>query len=257
MPSAWAERGSSRHPQKGPVMPVEDDPAPYSIWAFPPREAMEVLPALLAARSVEELWPASTPFYVARTDRLSESVEQQLERLGPEGDLLRREMRPGLMDRLWDLRDRISGLFGPGPAGDAEEGAGRALAFNLPLIETLPTDELEQEYEVVFEETRRLREEIGALISAERGFAPSGVGLPEDALDFLEELEEFSDEDELLAGIANVTAYWPPTQGKPALALAQVQEDGGLPIEISLLAHDEGGHAYFVDILRRAGGKLT
>ncbi len=225
-----------------------------AIWARPPDVILSTLPPLLAARGISKLWELAEPLCEAYAHGAEERLEAQFESMCELGKQMRREMQrgmqPSLGERLHDLWDRLTGREDPEPSG-----AG-ILAFDLPLIETLPTAELNFSDEAISAETKRQRDAIAAQISADRGIGPSVVTLPDGALDFMDEPDEWHPNEEELFDISKIIAYWPPVAGKPALALAEYQEDNGLPIELRLRAQDAAAHDAFVALLQRVDGRL-
>ncbi|MGU3493596.1 hypothetical protein ACLBXM_06085 [Xanthobacteraceae bacterium A53D] len=223
-----------------------------TVWAVPPEAAFAVMPRLLAAADITELWAISEPVHEAHARLMEARLEVQLDAMGDLGKRLRREMRPGLLERLRDLWDRLTGRLRV-----TEDVSGVGLfAFHMPLAITRPPEELDRTADELADETRRLREVIEARISAERGVMPLRVHLPDTALDFMDE-DDWTLAEEQLAEIATISAYWPPVAGKPALALVEQCEDAGLPTEVRLLAHDALAHDAMAAAIRTVGGSLA
>ena len=229
-----------------------------SIWVMPPDRALDLLPVLLAAASPAEIWSATLQYRTDYADGIEARLDRQLDEIGPEpddidmDDRLRRDMRSSAMDHAVEAWDGLTPL-----ARRRREAANAAqpLCFGMPLIETFPTEDLSLDPAVVYAETSRLRDEIGALISAERGAGPHRITLPPAAFDFYGN-DDWTDTEATLAEIGKFTAYWPPAPGKPALALSESQEDSIQPIEILIYAHDADGHDALLRIVTQAGGRI-
>lgn len=229
-----------------------------SIWIMPPDRALDILPALLAAATPAEIWTATLRYRTDYADGIEARLDRQLDEMGPEtddidmDDLLRIDMVPTAMDRAVESWDGLTALSGrrSTPANGAAP-----LCFGMPLIETFPADDLSLESAQIYAETRRLQDEIGALISADRGSGPHRITLPGAALDFYDD-DDWTDTQALLAEIAKFSAYWPPVNGKPALAVAESQEASAEPIEILIYAHTDAGHEALLRIVTEAGGRI-
>ncbi|MEM6307990.1 MAG: hypothetical protein AAF701_08395 [Pseudomonadota bacterium] len=135
-----------------------------------------------------------------------------------------------ILDRVWDVFDSMRFSVSKPRADD------HVFPMWLPIGSTHPTWDLNHDYDVIDAETKRYRDAVAAQITQHRGvrpqsFADTGLFDPDD-------------DNHARATLANVTHYWPPVDGKPSLALSEVQEDGGLPVEITLLVQDAAGHAY-------------
>lgn len=236
-------------------MPTDREQHTGSIWVTPPDAALECLAKLVQAKDLDQLASLSLPFQNASIDRAEHRLEMQLERMGPLGATLRREMRPSLLERFEDFWQNLRDRFGGGHDEDA--ASDDAFAFELVLNETFPTHELDGDNETVEREIRRFLADLAAIIETGRGYGGKQVRIADDALDFLEDQEDWSADDEVLAEIPNIAAYWLPSSGKPALALSRAQQDSGLPITIKLIAHSEKGHQHFLEVLRLADGDLS
>ena len=229
-----------------------------SIWVMPPDRAMDILPALLAAPTPAEIWSATLRYRTEYADGIEARLDRQLDEMGPEpddidmDDRLRRDMRASAMDRAVESWDGLTGLAGR--RSDTPK-AEQPLCFGMPLIETWPADDLALEPDQVYAETRRLQDEVGAQISADRGTGPHRIILPGSALSFYGDAD-WTDDQALLAEIVTFSAYWPPANGKPALALAESQEDGAAPITVLIYAHGDAGHAALLHIVAEAGGRI-
>ncbi|WP_188578123.1 hypothetical protein [Azorhizobium oxalatiphilum] len=224
-----------------------------TFWLAPPEQSLALLSRLLAAHDIPQLWAEAAPACEARTQLLEARLAAKLDAMGELGAQMRQDMRPGLLDRLRDLWHLLTGGMRSDDAADG--GEADLFAFRMSLAETLPTGELPVSADALFAETGRLREAIGARITRERQAAPQQIRIPAAALAFMEN-PVWSADEEQLAEIATITAYWPPMAGKPALALAEQQQDAGLPVELRLLAHDAAGHAAFMAVIRQAGGAV-
>ena len=229
-----------------------------SIWVMPPERALDILPALLTAASPADIWTATLRYRTDSADGIAARLDRDMDEMGPEpddvdmNDRLRRDMRDSAMDRAVESWDGLTGL-----AGRREEPVDdqQPLCFGMPLIETWPAPDLAITPDQVYAETRRIQDEIGALISAHRGIGPHRIILPDAALDFYED-EDWTDTQALLAEIAKLSAYWPPAKGLPALALGESQEDEAEPIEILIYAHTDAGHEALLRVVTGAGGRI-
>lgn len=228
-----------------------------SIWAGFPDAAIAVSALLLAAPDIDGLWAASTDYrakYNAKAwDEAAADIgraEAILATLGPEAEQLRREIQRDLAEIM---QDEFAGEEDDIDMEDIDPDA--PFAFGMSLIRTHPTYQLNFDYPEIFGETRRLRDEIGALITASRGTPPLRVILPGTARDAADD-QDWDEDDALMLVAETITAYWPPVDGKPALILSEVQEDGGLPIEIMISAHSSRGHDAFLRLIQDAGGYL-
>lgn len=236
-------------------MPTDGDQGAGSIWVTPPQQVLDFVPKLVQAKDLDQLMSLSLPFQNASIDRAEHRLEMQLERMGPVGATLRRDMRPSLLERFEDFWQNLRDRFGGGH--DEDTASDEAFAFELVLNETFPTHELDEDNETVEREIRRFLTDLAAIIETGRGYGGKQVHIADDALDFLEDQNDWSADDEVLFEIPNIAAYWLPSSGKPALALSKMQQDSGMPITIRLIAHSEKGHQRFLDVLRRADGALV
>ena len=229
-----------------------------SIWVMPPDRALDILPALLAAASPAEIWTATLRFRTEYADGIEARLDREMDEMGPPpddidmNDRLRRDMRAGSMDRAVEAWDGLTPLAGRRAEGQSPD---QPLCFGMPLIETPPVGDLNFDGMVIYAETQRLRDEIGAAISADRGAGPHRFLLPGAAFDFYAE-NDWTDAQATLAEIDKLTAYWPPKAGKPALALAESQEEGNQPIQILIYAHSDTGHEALLRIVAEVGGKI-
>lgn len=233
-----------------------------SIWAGFPDRSIAVLPLLLDAVDIDGLWAASADYRTRYSAELIDDAAADIARadallagLGPEAEVLRREIQRDLAEIMQD------DLFGDDTDPGMEDiDPDAPFGFGLSLIRTHPTDRLNFDYPQIHGETRRLREEIGALIAAHRGTLPLRVILPAggniDAGDDEDWGGDWDQEASLMLIAELITAYWPPVNGLPALILSELQEDGGLPIEIMISAHSARGHDEFLRLIRQGGGRL-
>ena len=229
-----------------------------SIWIMPPDRALDILPALLAAASPAEMWTASLRYRTDYADGIEAQLDRDMDETGPApddvdmNDDLRRDMRASAMDRALESWDGLT------PLGGRRKGApdaGQPLCFGMPLIETFPTGDIGLDSAVIYAETARMMDEIGAIISADRGAGPHRISLPGSPLEFFGD-DNWTDSQALLVETAGFHGYWPPGNGKPALALAGSQEDSIQPFQILIYAHADAGHAALERIVTEAGGRI-
>lgn len=128
--------------------------------------------------------------------------------------------------------------------------------FDLPVALTYPTSTLNAEYDALDAEVARMVEGLSRQIIVSRGCAPLRIVIPDDLLNELAEAEDWTEADSALIEAGDITAYWPPVGGAPALALSVVHEDGGHVIEVKLLAHGVATHGRFKALLADHGGTL-
>lgn len=229
-----------------------------SIWVMPPERALDILPALLSAASPAEIWTATLRYRTDYADAIEARLDRDMDEMGPPpddidmNDTLRHDMCAAAMDRAVESWDGLTSLAGRRAEPDSDQ---QPLCFGMPLIETFPAPDLALAPDQVYAETRRIQDEIGALISAHRGIGPRRISLPDAALDFYDD-EDWTDTQAVLAELAKFTAYWPPAKGLPALGLAESQEDEAGPIEILIYAHTDTGHEALLRIITEAGGRI-
>ncbi len=122
-------------------MPTDREKHTSPIWVTPPDQALECLATLVQAKDLDELICLSLPFQSASIDRAEHRLEMQLERMGPVGATLRREMRPSLLERFehfWqNLRDRFGGRM----RTQLRMMRGRNVCGRLPTITALRQQE--------------------------------------------------------------------------------------------------------------------
>lgn len=239
------------------------------IWRFPDGGDVPDLSALLGARDLEAMFDLSGPAQEAAIAALeaekltaeagARAVAAELKAKGvdfdveraPRGSLWERA-RDRWDDLMWSWRDRFVSDAGP-ERGSVPDNA--VFGFELTLARSHPTRDIALDHDEIDAEVEWMVEALSAQISAERGCGPVMARLPDAVMDDLAEQDDCSEEDDMLMQAGDVVAYWPPGDG-PALALSVRQEDGGLPIEVRLLAHGAVAHRRLVAAVQRAGGRL-
>lgn len=213
------------------------------IWFIPPDAAMAALPSALTAQNQEQFSHAVQPAADLNL-RVSDEYRKTPRKEG---------IGSRVVDLLMLVLLKLSGIKPPDPATMIQTDI---FPLQMMVAETHETSDLPMTTDEAFALTAALRDRVGAIISADRGFGPMRVELPHNALDFLDEGRSLSDEEAAIFELSNITAYWPPVAGKLGLALHEEQEDGGLPIVIFLLAQDASGHDEATTLLERWGGGL-
>ncbi len=235
-----------------------------TIWSFPSDGQPPDMAWAAEASTLEALTEGSEALHVDAIIAMEAQTEQELEEARALAAQLRRQgidfdvdriMKPSLSDRLFDAVEDVKDWLGrkgqPEPEGMPDD---LPFALEIPLGTTVPTDRIAIDYDALYAETAAFRAHIAAQISASRG-AAKRPALPGAARDALFEMEEWDDTTELLFLIGDLTEYWPPAEGRPALGLTERQEDGGLPIQISLIAHGSAAHDTLTALIREYGGR--
>lgn len=166
-------------------------------------------------------------------------------------------IRGSLLERAqiwWD--DQVDRWRSRNEPEDEEVPDDALFAFDLPVALTHPTSVLNADSDVIDAEVARIVEGLTRQITVSRGRGSLRVSIPDDLLDGLSEAEDWADDENAMIEATDITAYWPPVEGAPALALCVVQADGGHVIEVKLLAHGAAAHRRFEALMADHGGRL-
>ena len=195
-----------------------DDPSPEEIWNFPENGKLPPVDWIWEAGDLTEAIKSATSFQKTELAAMKKNKK-----------ILPASMHPMLYKHHADMSP-----------------------FSIQLAETHPTGDLPHEYDVMFAETQRLRDEISSQITAKRQVKPTKVSLPE----YVFEVDDWSDDLTALFEYSDVLQYWPPQDNAPAIGLIETQEDGGWPIEIRLLLQELKDHESMMGLLGKFGGRL-
>ncbi|OAN78389.1 hypothetical protein A8B78_13070 [Jannaschia sp. EhC01] len=239
---------------------------PSQFWSFPKRGAVPDLTHILEAETLAELAAATGPHQgavldaiEAERDRTVADARQVAAGLRAKGihmdvdAMLRGSLWDRLSDKWYDLLDWWEGRVEPVEAPPPDDVV---FSVALALAMTRPTGDIAAEYDDIDAEVDRMVEALSRQITVAWGRAPLTVTVPHALIDDLAEQDDFSEEGEILLTAQSVVAYWPPIRS-PAMALLVEQEDGGLAITVSLVAHGAPAHGRFAQILADHGGSLS
>ncbi len=218
-----------------------------TIWLIPEAGTTPDITNLATAGSMAALYDVSEPYWITFAQAMEAQVSQQNAILAAEFPAFDTSLRPTLTDRIRDIWDGVIDLAWGWRRIKTRQASDVPFTFDVPLAQTYPTQELSFDYEDLYAETARLRSELAAQITLKRGVGPQLIMVDADLMDDM--LEDDCDTADIVHRLDGVVQYWPPIKDLPALALSEVQEDGGLPIEISLLAHPAAAHDALVKIV--------
>ena len=233
------------------------------IWSFPKDGQPPDLAWVLAAPDLDTFATASLSLQAAAEEAMEAQTAQTLAESRALAAALRekgvdfdidRIMKPSLADRVSDLvedakdwlHDLTGSQSGPAPADVP-------FLHAVPVGCTYPTDQIALDYDDLFALTQAFRADLADQISVGWG-AARAPDIPQTVLEDLYDSEDWDDDDQLLFVLADLTHYWPAGARGFALGLMERQEDGGLPIEIALVAHGPQADQQITALLQAKGG---
>lgn len=233
------------------------------IWSFPKDGQPPDLAWVLAAPDLDAFATASLSLQAAAAEAMdaqtaltraeSRALSAALRGKGVDFDI-DRMMKPSLADRVSDLVEDAKDWWHD-LTGSASGTAPADVPFlhAVPLGCTYPTDQISLDYDDLFAQTHAFRAALADQISVGWG-AARAPELPQTVLEDLYECEDRDDDDQLLFDLADLTHYWPAGARGFAVGLMERQEDGGLPIEITLVAHGPQADQQITAMLQAKGG---
>lgn len=188
-------------------------------------DAPSIARAFNASAALRDQQVAGTEAFAASQAKEMRALQKDLVKKGVDFDvdrLLHGTVWDRIVDKWYDVIDWFQREPPPTEADPS---------FEIVIGLTRETSALPFDYDVIFGESRRLKTGVAEQITAACGSPPRRLDIQWEA----PEHDDWDDTEMLRSEMADFDMLWPPVRDKPGFALAERQEDGGLPIEIVLL----------------------